>query len=104
MTTDFKNIHSAYTLVSSEYIDEVKSQAAMFKHNKTGACVAVLSNEDKNKVFDIIFRTTPKDSTGVAHILEQFCAVRIKAFPGKRSICGVGQRFPKHFPKCYDLP
>ncbi|WP_183775264.1 insulinase family protein [Catenibacillus scindens] len=83
MTTDFKNIHSAYTLVSSEYIDEVKSQAAMFKHNKTGACVAVLSNEDKNKVFDIIFRTTPKDSTGVAHILEHSVLCGSKHFPVK---------------------
>ena len=66
----FENIHPAYTLVSQEYIDEVKSQAAMLRHNKTGACIAVLSNDDRNKVFDIIFRTPPKDSTGVAHILE----------------------------------
>ena len=49
----FENIHPAYTLVSQEYIDEVKSQAAMLRHNKTGACIAVLSNDDRNKVFDI---------------------------------------------------
>ena len=79
----FENIHPAYTLVSQEYIDEVKSQAAMLRHNKTGACIAVLSNDDKNKVFDIIFRTPPKDSTGVAHILEHSVLCGSKHFPVK---------------------
>lgn len=79
----FENIHPAYTLVSQEYIDEVKSQAAMLRHNKTGACIAVLSNDDRNKVFDIIFRTPPKDSTGVAHILEHSVLCGSKHFPVK---------------------
>ena len=30
----------------------------------------LLANQDENKVFNIIFRTPPADSTGVAHILE----------------------------------
>ncbi len=80
---DFEHIHPAYTLVSQEYIDEVKSYAAMLRHNRTGACVAVLSNDDKNKVFDIIFRTPPRDSTGVAHILEHSVLCGSRNFPVK---------------------
>lgn len=30
--------------------------------------IAVISNDDDNKVFYIGFRTPPEDSTGVAHI------------------------------------
>lgn len=80
---NFDHIPPAYTLVSQEYIDEVKSHAAILRHNKTGASVAVLSNDDKNKVFDIIFRTPPKDSTGVPHILEHSVLCGSKHYPVK---------------------
>ncbi len=83
MEKNFDYIHPAYTLASTEHIDEVKSQAAMLVHNKTGARVAVLSNEDKNKVFNIIFRTPPKDSTGVPHILEHSVLCGSRNFPVK---------------------
>ena len=83
MVKDFEEIHPAYELVTVEYIDEVKSYAAMLRHKKTGARIAVLSNEDKNKVFNIIFRTPPKDSKGVPHILEHSVLCGSKHFPVK---------------------
>ena len=83
MVKDFTQIHPSYRLIAQEYIDEVKSFAALLQHEKTGAMVAVLSNEDKNKVFDIIFRTPPKDSTGVAHILEHSVLCGSRSFPVK---------------------
>lgn len=60
----------AYTVISKRRIEELKSDGFLLKHNKTGARVALLSNDDENKVFYIGFRTPPKDSTGVAHIIE----------------------------------
>ncbi len=60
----------AYTVISKQRIEELKSDGWLLKHNKTGARVALLSNDDENKVFYIGFRTPPKDSTGVAHIIE----------------------------------
>ncbi len=83
MIKDYTDIHQSYTLMEQTYIDEAKSYGALLKHNKTGAMVVVLSNEDKNKVFDIAFRTPPKDSTGVAHILEHSVLCGSKAFPVK---------------------
>lgn len=60
----------AYTLLEKKKIKELNSEGYLLKHNKTGARVVLLSNDDKNKVFYIGFRTPPKDSTGVAHIIE----------------------------------
>lgn len=60
----------AYTVISKQRIEELKSGGWLLKHNKTGARVALLENDDENKVFYIGFRTPPKDSTGVAHIIE----------------------------------
>jgi len=42
----------------------------MYKHDKSGAEVLSVIAPDENKVFGVNFRTPPKDSTGVPHILE----------------------------------
>ena len=43
----------------------------------------MVSNEDDNKVFTIGFRTPPKNSTGVAHIIEHTVLCGSKEFPAK---------------------
>ncbi|KAF3521612.1 hypothetical protein F2Q69_00046612 [Brassica cretica] len=53
-----------------EFISECKSKAVLFRHKKTGCEVMSVSNDDENKVFGVVFRTPPKDSTGIPHILE----------------------------------
>lgn len=45
--------------------------------------MAVLENDDENKVFNIGFRTPPKDSTGVAHIVEHTVLCGSDKFPVK---------------------
>ena len=50
--------------------EETGSTAYYMTHNKTGAELLFLKNEDENKTFGIGFKTPPTDSTGVAHIVE----------------------------------
>ncbi len=45
--------------------------------------MALLSNDDENKVFYIGFRTPPKDSTGVAHIIEHTVLCGSEKYPIK---------------------
>ena len=73
----------AYTVISKQRIEELKSDGYLLKHNKTGARVALLSNDDENKVFYIGFRTPPKDSTGVAHIIEHTVLCGSEKYPDK---------------------
>ena len=73
----------AYTVISKQRIEELKSDGWLLKHNKTGARVALLSNDDENKVFYIGFRTPPKDSTGVAHISEHTVLCGSEKYPIK---------------------
>ena len=73
----------AYTVLMQCNIEEINSQGYLLKHNKTGARVALLSNDDDNKVFYIGFRTPPKDSTGVAHIIEHTVLCGSDKFPVK---------------------
>lgn len=79
-----KNINApAYELVESRRIDDLNSESFVLRHKKTGARVALLSNDDENKVFAIGFRTPPKDSTGVAHIIEHTVLCGSREFPIK---------------------
>ncbi|MBQ6806725.1 MAG: insulinase family protein [Lachnospiraceae bacterium] len=73
----------AYTIIEKREIKELNSISYLLKHNKTGARVALLSNDDENKVFYIGFRTPPKDSTGVAHIIEHSVLCGSDKFPVK---------------------
>ncbi|HRQ23441.1 MAG TPA: insulinase family protein, partial [Anaerolineales bacterium] len=50
---------------------------------RTGARLLSVINDDENKVFSINFRTTPKDSTGVAHILEHSVLGGSEKYPVK---------------------
>ncbi|MDE6751024.1 MAG: insulinase family protein [Lachnospiraceae bacterium] len=73
----------AYTILEKKEIKEQNSLAYLMKHNKTGARIVLLSNDDNNKVFYIGFRTPPKDSTGVAHIIEHSVLCGSDKFPVK---------------------
>ena len=74
---------TAYKLIEHHYSEDLKSEAYLFEHIKSGARVSILENDDENKVFYIAFRTPPKDSTGVAHILEHSVLCGSDAFPLK---------------------
>ena len=73
----------AYEVIKEENIPDISSKGILLKHKKSGAHVALLINDDNNKVFDIAFRTPPKDSTGVAHIIEHTVLCGSEKFPLK---------------------
>ena len=72
---------SAYKLIEKHYSEDLKSEAYLLEHIKSGARVSILENDDDNKVFYIAFRTPPKDSTGVAHILEHSVLCGSEKYP-----------------------
>ncbi|MEG0354964.1 MAG: insulinase family protein [Lachnospiraceae bacterium] len=74
---------NAYELIQYEKLVDLQSQGYLFKHKKSGARVLLMENEDENKVFSIGFRTPPKDSTGVPHIIEHSVLCGSKDFPVK---------------------
>ncbi len=73
----------AYEVISHRRIEDLNSESYILRHRKTGARVALLSNDDENKVFYIGFRTPPKDSTGVPHIIEHSVLCGSREFPVK---------------------
>ncbi len=72
-----------FTLLAERPIAELNLLARYFRHNKTGAELLSLENNDENKVFGVAFRTPPGDSTGVAHIMEHSVLCGSRKFPLK---------------------
>jgi len=73
----------SFNLVEEKNIPELNATAKLYTHKKTGARLLSVINDDENKVFSINFRTTPKDSTGVAHILEHSVLGGSEKYPVK---------------------
>ena len=74
---------TTYEILEEREIAELRSKATVCRHKKTGAKVILMENEDENKVFYIGFRTTPRESTGVSHILEHSVLCGSEEFPVK---------------------
>ena len=74
---------NAYEVLKEEELQDIHSKGWLLRHKKTGARVMLIENSDENKVFNIAFRTPPKNSTGVAHILEHSVLCGSREFPLK---------------------
>lgn len=76
-------IPETYEIEEDRFSTDLNSAFMRLKHKKTGARVALISNDDDNKVFYIGFRTPVDNSTGVPHILEHSVLCGSENFPIK---------------------
>jgi Zn-dependent M16 (insulinase) family peptidase len=70
-----------YRIVRIESLKEISSIFYELKHPGTGAKHIHISNSDAENTFGVAFKTVPKDSTGVAHILEHTVLCGSKQYP-----------------------
>lgn len=74
---------NGYRVIVEQELKELNARGFLIEHERTKAKVAAIETKDENKVFSIGFRTPPKDSTGVAHIVEHTVLCGSKNFPVK---------------------
>lgn len=72
-----------FVVESSEELSEIDGFAHVMRHEKSGARLLFLQNEDDNKAFSIAFKTPPANDTGVFHILEHSVLCGSAKFPVK---------------------
>ncbi|TDT63287.1 insulinase family protein [Fonticella tunisiensis] len=75
--------YHGFKLIEQKEVKELNSTARLFVHEKSGARLFSLQNDDDNKVFSISFRTPPENSTGVPHIMEHSVLCGSRKFPVK---------------------
>jgi Zn-dependent M16 (insulinase) family peptidase len=97
MKFKINEMYYGFKLVEESVIDEIQSVARIFEHIKSGARLIHLENSDDNKLFSIGFRTTPTDSTGVAHILEHSVLCGSQKFKAKDPVGDIDKSSLKTF-------
>ncbi|QCX32815.1 insulinase family protein [Caloramator sp. E03] len=83
MDFEVGKVYNGFKLIEKRNIEEINSLALLFFHEKSGARLYKLINDDDNKVFSIGFRTPPYDDTGLPHILEHSVLCGSRKFPSK---------------------
>ena len=76
-------VYAGFIVKEKRHIDEVHSDAYVLEHQKSGARLLYLKNDDDNKVFSVSFRTPPADDTGLPHILEHSVLCGSRKYPLK---------------------
>ena len=83
-------LYHGFRLQEVTEVRELNAVTFLFEHDKSGARLLYLQNDDDNKVFSIAFRTPPPDSTGLPHILEHSVLCGSGNFR-EGTLCGAGQ-------------
>ena len=73
----------AFKKIETRELPDIQSTATVYQHDKTGARVLRLANEDPNKAFMIGFRTPPYSDNGITHIIEHAVLNGSEKYPSK---------------------
>jgi Zn-dependent M16 (insulinase) family peptidase len=98
------NASTSYDLLEKRDIKELATVAHLYRHRKTGAQVLSLINQDENKVFGITFRTPPRSSTGLPHILEHSVLCGSRKYPVKEPFVELLKSSLKTFLNAFTYP
>jgi Zn-dependent M16 (insulinase) family peptidase len=104
MSVNIGEIYSGFRVIEKQTIEDISSEGIIFEHEKSGAKLLFLKNKDDNKVFSISFRTPPKDSTGVPHILEHSVLCGSKKFPAKEPFVELAKGSLNTFLNAFTFP
>jgi Zn-dependent M16 (insulinase) family peptidase len=70
-----------YTILRKERLDRLEGSYLELEHDRTGARHLHIECPDDNNSFAVFFPTVPRDSTGVAHILEHVVLAGSQKYP-----------------------
>ncbi len=94
---------NAYEVLKEEELQDIHSKGWLLRHKKTGARVMLIENSDENKVFNIAFRTPPKEQHRCCPHPGTQRTVRLQGISAEGSFCGAGKRISQYLPQCHDL-
>jgi len=75
--------YHGFKLLKKEFVEEVNSECYYFEHEKSGAHLLKIANDDENKTFCATFKTLPQTDKGTPHIIEHSVLNGSKNFPVK---------------------
>ncbi|MCK7537558.1 MAG: hypothetical protein MZV63_44690 [Marinilabiliales bacterium] len=95
-------VYNGFKLIENRFVKEINANCLYFEHEKSGARLMKVADNDANKQFSISFRTTPETDYGTPHILEHSVLNGSTNFPVKSPFDLLSKRFVKYLFKCND--
>jgi len=86
-----QKLDSGFVILDVVELEELKAQGIWAKHEKSGAEVFHILNDDIENLFSFAFATFPQDNTGVAHILEHSVLCGSERYPLKDAFIVLAQ-------------
>ncbi|MDI9520469.1 MAG: insulinase family protein [Bacillota bacterium] len=74
---------TGFTLLETGRFGLVNAETGLYQHEKTGALVLYMANEDTNRAFNISFQTPVLDDTGIPHVFEHATLGGSQKYPSK---------------------
>ncbi|MBO4415240.1 MAG: insulinase family protein [Lachnospiraceae bacterium] len=74
---------NGFTLKLLQEDDSINGYLQVWEHDKTGAQVYLVLNDDVERAFGILFKTEPEDDKGKLHILEHAVCSASENYPGR---------------------
>ncbi len=74
---------SGFVVHDISRLDMLNADVVIYEHEKTGALVMLIENEDTNRTFEITFRTPAINNTGIPHVFEHSTLDGSKKYPSK---------------------
>ena len=77
------DVYKNFEVLTVEPLQEFSAEGIWLRHKTLGMEIYHILNQDEENLFAFAFKTPPKDSTGVAHILEHSVLCGSKNYPLK---------------------
>jgi len=107
MTTELRKgqiLESGFEILDVKELAEFDALGIWARHRKSGAEVFHVYNDDNENLFSFAFSTPPKDSTGVAHILEHSVLCGSATYPLKDAFLVLAQGSLQTFLNAWTFP
>ena len=97
-------LESGFTILDVVDLPELQAAGIWARHEKSGAEVFHILNDDSENLFAFAFATSPEDDTGVAHILEHSVLCGSERYPLKDAFLVLAQGSLQTFLNAWTFP
>jgi len=99
-----QRLDSGFVIIDIVDLAELKATGIWARHEKCGAEVFHVLNDDSENLFAFAFATTPQDNTGAAHILEHSVLCGSERYPLKDAFLVLAQGSLQTFLNAWTFP
>ncbi|MGL4797795.1 MAG: insulinase family protein, partial [Cellulosilyticaceae bacterium] len=101
---DVGEVVAGFKTLERGTMDIVNADTALFEHEKSGTQLIYIQNGDKDRAFDISFKTPAVDNTGANHILEHSAVSGSEKYPLKSIIFSIINQTYSTFANAFTTP